>query len=142
MHRRPFPSLAAALCVLALTIGGSACSGDDDGGGAAGASTTVAEPGADGSAAPPDGGGAEGGGGLDAPQEDLAIALATATSADDHVVEGSTIVLHFSTGSKDDPMATVNCSAASRLISEEDEVVLRYPDGTLVCAELDRTGDS
>ncbi len=135
MSRRPTHSLAAALVALALTFGGSACS--SDGGSAEPVSTTS---GADEIV----GGGPEGDGlELDVDGSTWATALAAATLADDHLVEGSTIELVFDSGSKDDVKATLNCSAASAIApSTEGEIVLRYPDGSLSCADFDRGGDS
>jgi hypothetical protein len=145
MYCRPPNPLAAALFALALIIGGSACS--SDGGSAEPVSTTS---GADVAADEAAGGGSEGTDGdegdgqeLDIDQSTWAIALAAGTSADDHLVEGSTIVLIFDSGSKDDVKATVNCSAASAIApSTAGEIVLRYPDGSLSCADFNQGGDS
>lgn len=142
MSRRPNLLLAAVLGVIALTLGAAACSGDGDSSDAGTPDPTEQAAGTDddGQDGPGDatGGSADGDDsrpfGVDRSQ--LATALETATSADDHEVDGNTIRLIFNDGSKDDVTATINCSASAQIKSDDDEVELVYPDGTVDCTTL------
>lgn len=129
MFRHPSTRLAASLCAVALTFGAVACSSDGD----AASKKSIPSGGAPGTN---DGGvlDPEGGRPFGVDRSSMAVALAAATSAADHSVDGSTIELIYDSGSREDPTARINCSVAVSMVGEDDRVVLSYPDGPLDCA--------
>lgn len=77
----------------------------------------------------------ENGGGLDADQDTLVTAAVAATDADSGEWRDGTMVLTYTDGSVDDVTASINCSAMSHLLSDDDGLVLVYPDGEVDCRD-------
>ncbi len=141
MSRRPLRLLASIAAAL-LVLGTAACSDDD---------STSADRGATSSADAANGNDQDSDGddealdigeltgGSDRPfgvsRDDLAKSIGSATSADRWEVEGETIYLFYGSGTYDSMTAAINCSAALTLQSDEDRVVLVYPDGEVDCNE-------
>lgn len=72
---------------------------------------------------------------FDVSREDLAKSISGGVQADRWEVEGDTIYLFFDEGTFDSIPAAINCSVALTLQSDEDRVVLVYPDGEVDCNE-------
>lgn len=77
---------------------------------------------------------------FDIDRETLARSLAPATKADRWEIDGDTIRLIYDSGSASAVTSTINCTAANTLKSDEDQVVLVYPDGEVDCGEYSSIG--
>lgn len=150
-----FRRTVAALFALALMLGATACSDDDSSSPSPNEAADNSDGGTGGSDATDtngtdDGTDSDGAndddvefdfdevtGGSDRPfdidREGLAKSLQSGTNADRWAVEGDTILLYFESGTYDSIPAAINCSAALTLKSDEDRVVLVYPDGEVDC---------
>lgn len=74
--------------------------------------------------------------------ETLGTALKAGTGADSFSVDGTTVRLHFSEGSREDVSAHINCSAAGSVVDEGHTVILVYPDGERDCSPEDSAGEA
>lgn len=77
----------------------------------------------------------ENGDGINADQDTLVTAAVAATNADSGEWRDGTMVLTYTDGSVDDVTASINCSAMSHLLSDDDGLVLVYPDGEVDCRD-------
>lgn len=74
--------------------------------------------------------------------ETLGTALKAGTGADSFSVDGTTVRLHFSEGSREDVSAHINCSAAGSVVDDGHTVILVYPDGERDCSPEDSAGEA
>lgn len=73
-------------------------------------------------------------GSLDAnTRDDLVVAAVAATQADRGEWAGDTMRLYYGSGSSSDVTADISCRAITHLLSDDDGLVLVYPDGEKDC---------
>lgn len=65
----------------------------------------------------------------------VAIAIKAATRADKVEWDGKKLVVHFDSGSVEDPMARISCSAIDVLLGEDETGMVVYSDGEIECSE-------
>lgn len=138
--RRPVHLSALIVSIAILAVGATACSSDDDGDRPSATPESVAGD----DATPADdetGNDGAGGGGNDSERpfgvdrESLASAVATATGAASHDVDGDTIRLRYDEGSREDVTASINCSVVLGMKDPADRIEMTYPDGEFECVD-------
>lgn len=126
----------ALALVGALSLSVGACSSDDDAGGTSGGAKTEAD-GSAGASGAADGGPnmtvEDNGRAFGATNDMVVETLNKVMDVDDVTWSGSQVQLTFTEGSIEDSGAWTPCISAGAILSDDETVVLRYPDGELDC---------